>query len=326
MFSLKFHVVAGFLAFSVAGLISCAPARQDQLVASVGSDEITLGEYENLYMKTSTSREGADKSTMEEREKFLNLLTNFRLKLLDAYANGLDKDPEVQSEISMYKGSLATSFLLEREVSRPGVRALYDQRQTEYHASHILLEYPAGASPADSTAAYQKAYELIGRIKAGEDFGALAVEFSKDPTAKENRGDLYFFTAGQMVRSFEDSVIRMNPGEVLANPVRTQYGLHIVKLHSKQPTSGEMRCSHIMIRFPGQDPSPEDTAAAYAQITALRDSIGLGNDFAALARTHSQDPGSAPNGGDLAWFMRRRWVPEFAREAFKRGTQCLPLS
>jgi peptidyl-prolyl cis-trans isomerase SurA len=317
MLSLKFPVFGSLFLFSVFAVLSCAPARQDMLVADVGEDEITLGEYESLFLKTSTSREEADKSSMEEREKFLNLLTNFRLKLMDAYASGLDKDPQVVSEISLYKGSLATSFLLDREVSRPGVRALYDQRQTEYHASHILLDLPPTAGPADSAAAYQKAYELIGRIKAGEDFGTLAVEHSKDATAKDNKGDLYFFTAGQMVRAFEDSVRKMQPGEVLANPVRTQYGLHVVKLHGNQPASGEMRCSHIMKRFPGPDPSPEDTANAFAEISLILDSLKLGSDFAELAKRHSQDPGSSPNGGDLGWFMRRRWVPEFDSEAFK---------
>ncbi len=320
MLSTKLTIPAILFSLPLVAVLSCAPARQDMLVASVGEDEITLGEYENLFMKTSASREAADQSSLEEREKFLGLLTNFRLKLLDAYASGLDKNPEVQSEINMYKGSLATSFLLDREVSRPGMRAFYDQRQTEYHASHILLDYPPTAGPADSAAAYSKAYELITRINAGEDFGALAVEFSKDPTAKENRGDLYFFTAGQMVRPFEEAVATMKPGEVLANPVRTQYGLHIIKLHGKQPSSGEIRCSHIMKRFSGPEPTPEDTAKSYAEIKLVLDSLQLGGNFAELAKRNSQDPGSSPNGGDLGWFARRRWIPEFDGAAFKLDT------
>ncbi len=320
MLSSKSIIPAVLFALPLVGILSCAPARQDVLVASVGEDEITLGEYENLFMKTSASREAADQSSMEEREKFLDLLTNFRLKLLDAYASGLDKDPEVLGEINMYKGSLATSFLMDREVSRPGIRGLYNEKQTEYHASHILLDLPATAGPTDSTAAYAKANELIARLAAGEDFGKLATEFSKDPTVKENRGDLYYFSAGQMVRPFEEAVATMKPGEVKASPVWTQYGLHIIKLHDKRPSSGEIRCSHIMKRFSGPDPTPEDTAKAYAAINLVRDSLQTGGDFTQLARRNSEDPGSTPSGGDLGWFSRRRWIPEFDGQAFLLDT------
>jgi len=101
MLSSKSIIPAVLFALPLVGILSCAPARQDVLVASVGEDEITLGEYENLFMKTSASREAADQSSMEEREKFLDLLTNFRLKLLDAYASRLDKDTEMIGEINM---------------------------------------------------------------------------------------------------------------------------------------------------------------------------------------------------------------------------------
>jgi peptidyl-prolyl cis-trans isomerase SurA len=287
------------------------------VVASIGDSDITLGEYEDLYLKTSTNREDAAGLTLEEREKFLGLLTNFRLKLMDAYNSGLDRDPAIQSEMNLYKGSLASSFLVEREVMRPGVRKLYDERQTEYRASHILLNLPESTDPADTAAVEKKAYELIARLKAGESIDSLAVQFSQDPSAKQNMGDLYYFTSGQMVRPFEEAVIGMKVGEVLDHPVRSQYGLHIIKLLDRKPAPGEIRCSHLMARFTSPTPSPEDTLKAYQKLQGLLDSLRLGTPFAELAKRHSEDPGSAPNGGDLGWFGRRRWVQEFDEEAFK---------
>jgi len=309
---LRFSVLFLALILALLPQFYCASSREDMVVATVGNGDISLGEYENLYVKTTGSHENAVKSSQEDREKFLGLVTNFRLKLLDAYNRGLDKNPEIQNEVNLYKGSLASSFLTEREVTKPGVRKLYEDRKTEYGASHILLTI----TPEDSAAVYASASDLIKRLKAGEDFKALAVEFSQDPSAKQNKGDLYYFTGGQMTRPFEEAVMTMQPGELLDHPVRTQFGLHIIKLVDKKPSAGETHCSHIMSRFSSPEPTPEDTVAPYAKIKALQDSLALGVDFAALAKRNSADPGSAPNGGDLGWFARRRWVFEFDEVAF----------
>ena len=297
-------------------LLGCSPKHHELVVAEVGDQPITLKEYEDMYIKSDGSREGAAKSTLEEREKFLELLTKFRLKLADAYQQGLDKSPEIQKEINLYKGSLAASFLAEREVTEPGIKKMFEVRQTEFRARHILLNLSSTPTPEDSAAAYSKAYALIDSLKGGADIVALVTRHSQDPSASQNNGDLYYFTAGQMAPPFEDAVREMKPGEVSSKPVRTAFGLHVIKLIDRKPSPGEIKCSHIMARFTKQDPTPEDTAAAYAKLKAIQDSLAIGLDFSELAKRNSEDPGSAPNGGDLDWFARRRWVHEFDEAAF----------
>jgi peptidyl-prolyl cis-trans isomerase SurA len=119
-----------------------------------------------------------------------------------------------------------------------------------------------------------------------------------------------------MVPSFEDAVFTMKSGELTSTPIRTTYGLHIVKVFDRKPSSGEIRCSHIMIRFNKQEPAPEDTLAAYRKIAAIQDSLMKGTDFAELAKRNSEDPGSSGQGGDLNWFSRGRWVLPFDEIAF----------
>jgi peptidyl-prolyl cis-trans isomerase SurA len=286
------------------------------VVADVGDQPITLKEYEDMYIKSNGSREGAAKSTLEEREKFLDLMTKFRLKLADAYQQRLDKSPEIQKEINLYRGSLASSFLTEREVTGPGVKKMFDARRTEFRARHILLNLGSVPTPEDSAAAYSKAYALIDSLKAGADFAGLAIRHSQDPSVSQNKGDLYYFTAGQMVPPFEDAVREMKPGEISLKPVRTSFGLHVINLIDRKPSPGEIKCSHIMIRFTKQDLTPEDTATAFAKLKAIQDSLALGMDFVELAKRNSEDPGSASRGGDLGWFARRRWVQEFDEAAF----------
>jgi len=311
------HRRAAGIALVCCGLVlGCSPKQGELVVAKVGNNEVTLKEYETLYVKSSGTREQAAASTQEEREKFLDLLTKFKLKLTDAYEQGLDKHPEIRNEIAQYKGSLVASFLTEREVNAPGVRNMYESRKTEVRAKHILLSLEPNASAEDSARVYRQAYELIEKLRAGASFESLAVAHSNDPSVSQNKGDLYYFTAGQMVPEFEDAAFALQPGEMTQKPVRTAYGLHIIKLVDKKPSLGEIKCSHIMIRFDKQDPSPEDTLAAYEKIKAIQDSLKAGVDFAELAIRNSQDPGSAPRGGDLGWFSRRRWIQTFDEVAF----------
>lgn len=303
-----------YLVAAVAGTLACAgctPGEQDAVVATVGTQPVRLSEYEQQYIKSLGSREAGAATSQDDREKFLDLVVKYRLKLAGAYGEGLDRHPEVLNEISAYKGSLAASYLTEREVVTPGVRQLYARQNEEIRASHILLSLSPSASPADSAAAYKKGYEIIAAARSGIDFGTLALEHSQDPSVKINKGDLYYFTAGQLVSPFEDAAFAMKVGEVSSAPVRTQYGLHIIKLVDRKPAPGEVHASHIMIRFQNPNPQPQDTAQAYAKIKALKDSLSAGANFASLATGHSEDPGSAGKGGDLGYFSRRRWVQPF---------------
>jgi len=94
----------------------------------------------------------------------------------------------------------------------------------------VQVELAALASnPAATEAQRLRAIEILGRIRAGEDFAALAKEFSEDPGSAANGGDLGFFARGQMVKGFEDAAFALEPG-TLSEPVRTEYGYHIIQV------------------------------------------------------------------------------------------------
>jgi peptidyl-prolyl cis-trans isomerase SurA len=297
-------------------LVGCTPKQQEPIVARIGEDPLPLKEYERIYVKSNGSRDSGAVASMDERVKFLDLVVKYKLKLKDAYAQGLDKKHDVAEEIAQYKGSLAQSFLTDREVVKPGIQGLYKRRTEELRVAHILLPFPAHASTADSISAYKNAQEVIDSLRAGKDFAALASKLSTDPSAAENKGDLYYATGGDFVSSFEDAAYTLKKGEVYPAPVRTRFGLHIIKLLDRKPSEGEVHAAHIMVRFPSAAPSPDDTVKAYAKIRKMQDSLALGLDFADLARRNSEDGGSASRGGDLGWFSRRRWVRPFDDSAF----------
>ena len=96
-------------------------------------------------------------------------------------------------------------------------------------ASHILVAVPMDATPEVVVEKEKIAKGLLERLKKGEDFAKLALEKSEDPSAKQNSGDLDFFAKEQMVPEFADAAFKMKQDEVSAEPVRSQFGYHLIK-------------------------------------------------------------------------------------------------
>jgi peptidyl-prolyl cis-trans isomerase SurA len=295
---------------------SCTKQSSDIILADVGPEKVTVTDFEHQLSKNSGGWEAAKNLPEAEKEKYLDLLVKFRLKILDAYQRGLDKDPEVLRDIQEYEPSLAASFFLDKVVVAPGLRLLYDRRKEEVRASHILFRFPPDPTPADTLSAWKKASDVLKKAMAGEDFAKLAEKFSDDYSTRRNGGDIYYFSSGFTVPSFEDACFQLQAGQIYPTPVRTPYGYHVIKLTDRKPSRGEVKASHIMVRFHGQPPTPDDTLKAYAKIKALQDSLLAGADFAELAKAHSEDKGSAAAGGDLGFIQRRRAVQPFDEAAF----------
>ncbi|MEO8209198.1 MAG: peptidylprolyl isomerase, partial [bacterium] len=205
-----------------------------------------------------------------------------------------------------------------KEIVEPNIKDLYDKKQYEIRASHILINLPQqNFTPEDSIKAYQKANDALKKLKDGVPFEEVAMEFSDDVSAKQNGGDLYYFTAGMTVPEFEDAIYELKVGEYSKEPVRTSFGVHIVKLTDKRKRSEGIRASHILIQDQKDSAGQViDSIGTYNKAKEVLARIKNGEDFAKVATEVSQDPGSAPKGGDLGFFDRRRMVQSFDSAAF----------
>jgi peptidyl-prolyl cis-trans isomerase D len=121
---------------------------------------------------------------------------------------------------------------------------ILDQRKSEkdyVRASHILFSFEG---EKDTNALKATARDVAVQAKAGKDFSVLAKQFSKDPGSAGRGGDLGWFTKGRMVKEFESAIFKMKVGEV-TGPVRTQFGLHIIKLNNKD--TREVKVANIIL-------------------------------------------------------------------------------
>jgi peptidyl-prolyl cis-trans isomerase SurA len=175
------------------------------------------------------------------------------------------------------------------------------------------------ASPAADT---MKVYNLVNPLRQLErkyrgkpaPFDEVAFMASEDESARQNRGDLGYFTAFSMVYPFETLVYNTPVGKV-GGPIRSRFGYHIAKVTDRRPAYGEILVSHIMIKAP-DGMAPGDSAAAYAKAMEIYAKVKAGEDFATLAKQFSDDKPSAANGGQLPWFGLYKMPKPFEIAAF----------
>jgi len=208
---------------------------------------------------------------------------------------------------------------LEREQKHPS-------DSSEFNISHILIAVPENASPAQLEQLGERAQEVYKRAKAGEDFAKLAVAYSNSSTALEG-GSLGWRKGTELPTFLSDVIPQMKPGEV-SEPLRTPTGYNIVKLNQvrgadKKVIVDQIRVRHILMRTN----ELQDDATVRQKLEQLRERILKGEDFAGLAETNSQDPGSASDGGDLGWTSPDAFAPEFTKviEGLKAGEVSEPF-
>lgn len=110
--------------------------------------------------------------------------------------------------------------------------------------------FPTDPTPEDSAKVYRLAEDILKDARSGVDFAQLADEYSEDPSVQKNHGDLGYFDRDRMVKEFSDAAFSGKPGDVVG-PVKTRFGLHIIKIHDKKVENGveKVHASHILIKF-----------------------------------------------------------------------------
>jgi peptidyl-prolyl cis-trans isomerase SurA len=180
----------------------------------------------------------------------------------------------------------------------------------EFNVSHILLSLPAAATPQQLEEISHKAQDVASRAAKGEDFGQLAIANSNSQTALDG-GQLGWRKGTQLPQFILDLVGKMKPGEV-SEPVRTPSGYHIVKLNERRSGEAPVIINQLHVRHILMKPNElDDDETVRQKLGKLRDRIEKGENFAGIASTASEDPGSAPDGGDLGWSGPGTFVPEF---------------
>lgn len=285
-------------------------AQDDPVLMEINGKPVKRSEFEYIYNKNN-SNNAVEKKSLDE---YVDLFVNFKLKVAEAEAQGLDTTKNFINEFRGYRSQLAKSYLTDPEVDEAYIRSIYEHMKEDIEASHILIDCPMDASPADTLAAYNKAMEVYNLLKKGTDFAETAKKYSDDPSVKQNDGQLGYFSALQMVPAFEDAAYALKPGEI-SLPVRSRFGYHIIKVTNRRPDPGKVKVAHIFKHVPQSAPA-STMDKAMAQMDSVYNAICGGADFGELAEKYSDDVSSAKRGGELNWISMRQTIPEFEEQAF----------
>lgn len=291
-------------------LSTFAQQGDEVVLMTVNGKEVSKAEFVRIYKKNNANEQSLDQKSLNE---YLDLFINFKLKVAEAEAMGLDTSKAFIDELAGYRKQLAKPYLVDKDVDQNLLEEAYHHLNWDVKASHILLKLDENASPADTLKVYNRIMDIRKKIIGGEPFEVAAKRASEDPSAKTNEGNLGYFTGFQMVYPFEVVAFNTPVGEV-SMPVRTRFGYHLIKIFDKRPARGKIKVAHIMVAIPKTGGSEK---AAKAKADSLYQLIHEGKDFAQLAKDNSEDHGSATKGGELPVFGTGRMVPEFEEAAFK---------
>ena len=289
-----------------------ANAQNSKPLFSVGNENIGLDEFLNVYKKNNMGKD-VDYSEGAVRD-YLNLYVNFRLKVKESRDMHMDTVGSVNTELSSYRTTLAKSYLIDKEVTDQLVTEAYDRLSKEIHVAHILVKCDQNASPADTLKAFNDINKIYGLMKKGKDFNTVAKDSSDDPSAKDNKGDLGYITALQVVFPFENAAYNTAPGQY-SKPFRTRFGYHIVKVMDSRPARGTIEVEHIFVKL-SKTSTHDDSLKAKTKIDQIYQKLTEGENFEELAKNESEDKTSSGDGGRLPKFGTGKMVPDFENAAF----------
>src|SRR5262245_5166375 len=205
-----------------------AASGPDPVIARVNGVDIKQSDLALAEEDVGADMQAA--SPEAKREHLISYLADIIMVTQAADKKNVADNPDFKRRLAFLRNKLLMGFELQQEAKNAltdeALRQTYDEAvksmsgQEEVRARHILVE------------SEDEAKAILEQLKAGADFATLAKEKSKDPGAAEG-GDLGYFTKDQMVPEFADVAFKMDPGQ-LSNPVKTQFGWHVIKLEDKR--------------------------------------------------------------------------------------------
>ncbi|HIA12426.1 MAG TPA: hypothetical protein EYN69_10210 [Flavobacteriales bacterium] len=213
---------------------SIAYSQDDAVLLTVAGEDVSKSEFLTVFHKNSRKDRVIDPKSLEE---YVELYVNFKLKVSEAKELGLDTTKAFITELAGYRKQLASPYLKDKEVNEELQKEAYDRKLKDIRASHILIKIKADPEPLDTLLAYRKIMKIRKRILKGEKFDKVAKLVSEDPSAKDNGGDLGYFSVFQMIYPFESAAYGTEVGK-LSKPIRTRYGYHIIKVTDKRDAIG----------------------------------------------------------------------------------------
>ncbi len=314
------------LMLTFTGLIlgSWAQVSNNEVLMTIAGKGVTVEEFMSIYQKNNMLNKTIDQDALNE---YLDLFINFKLKVREAEDLGLDTVASFTAELAGYREQLAKPYFIDEATIDELIQEAFDRSEQDIRASHIFIRLSPDALPEDTNAAWEKVTGIRQQIANGENFETLVYELSDDPSARDreanaqqpfikgNKGDLGYFTVFDMVYPFESAAYETNENQV-SQPIRSEYGYHLIKVTKKQPAMGKVTVAHLYRAIP-KGATAKDSLGIQQKIDSIYTMMQNGASWDSLVKLYSDDKGSAARGGTLPKFGVNRMVPEFIEAIYQ---------
>ena len=290
----KFAFLLGFTLLGAAGFSQSA----EPVLMTINGEEITKSEFEYVYNKNN-SNTSVEKKSVDE---YIDLFVNFKLKVAEAKAQGIDKTQSFQKEFRTYMEQLAAPYLVNKELENALIQEAFERSKKSLSAAHILIEIKGN----DTVSAKNKIDQIYKSLVMGESFDALARKNSECPSSK-NGGELGFANVFDMVYEFENVLYSTAPGS-FSKPFKTIYGYHIVKVNEEKPNINKVKIETIYI--PTGSMSEED-------VNSLFSKAKKSDDWASLTKNLNKVKYDKHSN----WIVEGTYPPDFERSIYNTWKQ-----
>jgi peptidyl-prolyl cis-trans isomerase SurA len=281
-----------------------------QTLARYGNQTISRNEFLKAFRKNNVKVKATDAAYRD----YLDLYIRYRLKVQAALDMKLDTSISQQSDLKNFRAQIVDQYTNDESSLNGMAKEAFARSQRDIRISYIFVAITKNASSADTLKAQQKIQAAYHALMSNKDFGETAAQFSEDPFAKTNLGDIGYITVFDLPYAIE-SVAYQTPKGRISPVFRTDGGYLIVKKTGERPAEGRIRIAQILLIYPynASDAAKEET---HQRADSIYKQILAGADFGELARKFSGDNLSYQLGGSLPEFGIGKYEAGFENTAF----------
>ncbi len=309
-----------------------AQTPKDSVVMTIAGKDIPIAEFEYIARKNNGVNFSDEKSVKE----YVELFKNFKLKVAEAEALGLDKKNNFLRELEGYKSQLKEGYMADKKAEEAAAKVIYDRGNEYLVLSQIVFPLPEKSLPSDTLPVYEQAMQVYNRIMKGEDFGTVGAELhhaylhhshnhhhhhhAEGEACEHDHDDDCIHATFETIPCFlpmerskvlEETAYAMKVGEI-SLPLRTPEGFVIVKLENRKPFPGLVRIAHILIQFENDSVTrTKDDAEKLAEQVYKKASEGA--DLLSLIETFSLN---GMGNGLLPFFMPGELIKPIEEAAY----------
>lgn len=304
-------------------IVSCIMIdASSQTLFTYGKYKADAKEFLRAFNKNNQQPNATKSKAIKE---YLDLYINSRLKIREAYDRGYDTLSNIATEIENLRNQVIENYMSDPEAINRMTKEAFQRSLKDIHAAYIFISLKNNLDVDDTMAARKKLDDVIKRLAKGEDFLALAQQYSDDPSAKTNKGDLNYITVFTLPYEYENIVYSTAAGKY-SKPYLSKAGYLIFKNLGERKAWGKIKVQQVLLAFPpGIDEAGKRNTGRLAD--SLYQRIQAGDDFAKLAAAFSNDYVSAASDGNVPDISVGQYDPSFEQTiwALKDGSVSKPF-